>query len=158
MLKAAVSIGAVLVSGTTILATTTHSTGSAVESTGVANTAENEVSGQQSEATLWGIYGHHNLHDCPINNKQTAEYVVEASKADLTPLFQKYGITALRDRYHSGLEHTFMWVFETTRPHDLEEFAIELGIASWNDLTFVPVRTFEDGVAPVVAKIHGIDY
>jgi len=158
MFRAVVSIGAVVVGGSTILATTTHSSGSASEVSEVVVAGESGLGGPQAEATLWGIYGHHNLHDCPVNNKQTAEYVVKASKADLSPLFRKYGITAVRDRYHSGLEHTFLWVFETTRPHDLEEFAIELGLASWNDLTFVPVRTFEEGVAPVVAKIHGIDY
>ena len=107
-------------------------------------------------ATLWGIYGHHDLHDCPVNNKETAEYVVAASRADLSELFEKYGVVEFRDRYHSGLEHTFLWAVETERPHDLQAFAIELGIAKWNDLTFVPLITFEDGVVPMVSKIHGI--
>jgi hypothetical protein len=109
------------------------------------------------EATLWGIYGRHDVHDCPLNNREIAEYVVEASRADVRPLMEKYGVTAVRDRYHSGLEHTFVWAVETTRPHDLELFAVELGIASWNDLKIVPLITFEDGVVPMVSRVHGIE-
>lgn len=118
---------------------------------------ETESVGQHAEATLWGIYGSHDVHDCPLNNRETAEYVVAASQADLGPLLDKYGVTDVRDRYHSGLEHTFLWAIETTKPHELEGFAIELGIASWNELTIVPLITFEEGVVPTVAKIHGIE-
>ena len=108
------------------------------------------------EPTLWGIYGKHNLHDCPVNDIERAKYVIAASQMDLTPLMEKYGVVGFVDRYHSGLEHTFLWVVETTRPHDLEEFTIELGLASWNDLTFVPVRTFEEGVVETVRELHGL--
>jgi len=109
-----------------------------------------------AEATLWGIYGAHNRHDCPVNNIETAKEVITLSMADLTPLMKKYGVTAIRDQYHSGLEHTFLWVVETTEPHNLEEFCIELGVARWNDLKFVPARTFADVITDVRA-IHGLD-
>lgn len=112
---------------------------------------------QQAESTLWGIYGKHDVHDCPLNNREIAEDVVAASKADLGPLMSKYGVTEIRDRYHSGLEHTFLWAIETARPHDLELFAVELGIAGWNELTIVPLITFEDGVVPMASHVHGID-
>lgn len=107
--------------------------------------------------TLWGIYGEHNLHDCPVNNRETAKFVIEASEMDLQPLMKKYGVTRVLDRYHSGLEHTFLWAVETREPHKLEEFSIELGIASWNNLKFVPLRTFEEGVVPDVRAIHGLE-
>lgn len=116
-----------------------------------------EAQNIEAQPTLWGIYGKHSVHDCPVNNRKHAEYVVAASTTDLKPLLDKYGVVEIKDRYHSGLEHTFMWAVETTRPHDLQGFAIELGIASWNDLTFVPLITFEDGVVPMVAQIHNID-
>ena len=93
-----------------------------------------------AEPTLWGIYGAHNRHDCPVNNKETAKEVIALSESDLRPLMEKYGVTAIVDQYHSGLEHTFLWVVETTEPHNLEEFCIELGVARWNDLKFVPER------------------
>ena len=41
---------------------------------------------------------------------------------------EKYGVTAIVDRYHSGLEHTFLRLVETKDPYKLEEFGIELGV------------------------------
>lgn len=72
-----------------------------------------------AESTLWGIYGSHSKHDCPVNNRDTAKEVIAISKKDLGPMMKKYGITAIVDQYHSGLEHTFLWVVETTDPHPL---------------------------------------
>ncbi len=109
-----------------------------------------------AKPTLWGIYGAHNRHDCPVNNKETAKEVIALSERDLGPLMKKYGVTAVVDQYHSGLEHTFLWVVETTQPHNLEEFSIELGVARWNDLKFVPERTFADVISDVRA-LHGLE-
>ena len=108
------------------------------------------------EPTLWGIYGAHSRHDCPVNNRETAKEVIAISVMDFEPLMEKYGVTAVVDQYHSGLEHTFLWVVETTQPHNLEEFSIELGVARWNDLKFVPERTFGDVITDVRA-IHGLE-
>jgi hypothetical protein len=105
---------------------------------------------------LWGIYGAHNRHDCPVNNRETAKEVIAISQMDLGPLMKKYGITAVVDQYHSGLEHTFLWVVETNEPHNLEEFSIELGVARWNDLNFVPERTFGDVITDVTA-LHDLE-
>ena len=109
-----------------------------------------------AEPTLWGIYGAHNLHDCPVNNRETAKEVIAISLMDLGPLMKKYGVTAIVDQYHSGLEHTFLWVVKTTAPHKLEEFSIELGVARWNDLKFVPERTFADVIRDV-RTLHGLE-
>jgi len=109
-----------------------------------------------AEPTLWGIYGAHSKHDCPVNNRETAKEVIAISQMDLGPLMKKYGITSIEDQYHSGLEHTFLWVVKTTAPHKLEEFSIELGVARWNDLKFVPERTFGDVITDVSA-IHGLE-
>ncbi len=108
------------------------------------------------EPTLWGIYGAHNRHDCPVNNRETAKEVIALDAMDLRPLMKKYGVTAVLDQYHSGLEHTFLWVVETKEPHNLEEFCIELGVARWNDLKIVPERTFKDVVKDVRA-LHGLE-
>ena len=115
------------------------------------------VGGDSSEPTLWGIYGAHSKHDCPVNNRQTAKEVIAISMTDLGPLMAKYGVTAIVDQYHSGLEHTFLWAVESTEPHKLEEFCIELGVARWNDLKFVPLRTFAEGVIDDVRAIHGLE-
>ncbi len=112
--------------------------------------------GTSAEPTLWGIYGAHNLHDCPVNNRETAKEVIAISMMDLGPLMEKYGVTAIVAQFHSGLEHTFLWVVETKEPHNLEEFSIELGVARWNDLKFVPERTFQDVIVDVRA-LHGLE-
>ncbi len=109
-----------------------------------------------AKPTLWGIYGAHNRHDCPVNNRETAKEMIAISLMDLGPLMEKYGVTAVVDQYRSGLEHTFLWVVETTEPHNLEEFSIELGVAAWNDLKFVPERTFADVIRDVRA-LHGLE-
>ncbi len=106
--------------------------------------------------TLWDLYGEHSKHDCPVNNRETAKEVIEISMSDLEPLMKKYGITSIEDMYHSGLEHTLLWVVKTTRPHDLEEFTIELGVARWNNFKFVPERTFADVITDVRA-LHGLE-
>ena len=108
------------------------------------------------QPTLWGIYGAHDKHDCPVNNRETAKEVIALSQMNPQPLMEKYGVTSILDRYHSGLEHTFLWAVETTEPHKLEEFSIELGVARWNDLKFVPLRTFTNGVLPDVLALHGL--
>ena len=108
-----------------------------------------------ADSTMWGIYGEHDKHDCPVNNRETAKEVITISKTDLAPLMEKYGVTNIVDMYHSGLEHTLVWVVETSKPHELEEFTIELGVARWNNLKFVPERTFADVIRDVTA-IHDL--
>ncbi len=69
-----------------------------------------------AETTLWGIYGAHNRHDCPVNNRETTKEVIAISMPDLNPLMEKYGIISIVAMYHSGLEHTLLWVVETSLP------------------------------------------
>lgn len=82
--------------------------------------------------------------------------MIGVAESDLAPLLAKYGITGIQAQYHSGLEHTFLWVFETERPHELEEFLTEPGVARWNDLRIVPLRTFAGDVVPEVRRLHGL--
>ena len=110
-----------------------------------------------AKPTLWGIYGTHDVLACPINNLETAKRVIAVGSRDNRPLMKKFGVTAIVDRYHSSLEHTFLWAVETTEPHKLEEFTIELGIARFNKLTIVPLVTFEEGVVPTLRKLHGLE-
>ena len=60
------------------------------------------------EATLWGIYGTHDKHDCPVNNKDTAIKAIALSKMDLQPIMNKYGVEKFVAKFHSGLEHTLL--------------------------------------------------
>ena len=119
--------------------------------------ATTSAQSSMAKSTLWGIYGTHDVLACPINNLETAKRVIAVGSRDNRPLMKKYGVTAILDRYHSALEHTFLWAVETTEPHNLEEFAIELGIARFNKLTFVPLITFEEGVVPTLRRLHGLE-
>jgi hypothetical protein len=107
-------------------------------------------------ATLWGIYGQHTAADCPLFHRGHAEGVVAASKKDLRPLLAKHGVREVVNQYHSGLEHTLIWVVRTERPHDLEEFLTELGVAEWNVLKIVPLRTFAPDVVEEVKRLHNL--
>ena len=42
--------------------------------------------GDTAEPTLWGIYGVHDKHDCPVNNRETAKQVIAVSMTDLQPV------------------------------------------------------------------------
>ena len=114
------------------------------------------VQSNSVEPTLWGVYGSHNRHDCPVNNRESAKDVIAINMSDLQPLMDKYGVIGFVDQYHSGLEHTFLWAVETTKPHDLEGFFIELGAARWNDLKFVPLITFDE-VVKYARVLHGLE-
>jgi len=53
------------------------------------------------QPTLWGIYGAHNLHDCPVNNRETAKEVIAISQMDLGPLWTS--IILVSNTLFSGL-------------------------------------------------------
>jgi len=67
----------------------------------------------------------------------------------------KYKINKIVGQYHSGLEHTFLWILDAEDPHLIQQFAVESGMASFNEVKIVPLETFE-GVAEGAKKIHGL--
>ena len=95
---------------------------------------------------LFGIYGRHEIKDCPLNSAESRKIVLEAAKADMGAIAQKYKINKFVGRYHSGLEHTFLWVLDAEDPHLIQQLAIDTKIASFNELKIVPLMTFEDVV------------
>ncbi len=104
---------------------------------------------------LIGVYGRHEIRDCPWNNPEVGKRVVEAASRDMSSVFPKYKINNIVAQYHSGLEHTFLWVFDAEDPHLIEQFAVEQGLASFNELKIVPLIQFKDVVAGA-KKIHGL--
>ncbi len=61
------------------------------------------------------------------------------------------------DRYNSGLEHTFLWVVETKNSQAGSFWHRARRVAHWNDLIFLPLRTFKEGVVPDVRVLHGLE-
>ena len=96
---------------------------------------------------LYGIYGRHEISDCPWNNEQTGKRVIQASKADLGKILPKYKINAIKGQYHSGLEHTFLWILDAEEPHLVQSWAVDNGMAKFNEVKIVPLETFEGVVA-----------
>ncbi len=78
------------------------------------------------------------------------------AEGDPTPLLSKYKIHNVLGQYHSAFEHTFLWIIDADDPHLLEEFALETGLASFNHLKIVPLKTLAEGVLPRVKAVHGL--
>ncbi len=105
---------------------------------------------------LFGVYGSHTVEACPVNNLAIAKKLIAFAESDLSPLLSKYRINNVLGQYHSAFEHTFLWILEADDPHLIEGFALEAGLASFNNLTIVPLKTLSDGVIPRVKKVHGL--
>jgi len=93
---------------------------------------------------LYGIYGRHEIKDCPLNNSETRKMVAKIAKMDMSSVLPKYKINKVIGQYHSGLEHTFLWILDAEDPHLIQQFAIEGGMAGFNEVKIVPLMTFDD--------------
>lgn len=105
---------------------------------------------------LYGIYGSHTVEACPVNHLQNAKKLVSFAESDPAPLLTKYRIGNVLGQYHSAFEHTFLWIVDAEDPHQLEGFALEAGLASFNKLTIVPLRSLAEGVVPLLKQVHGL--
>ena len=56
---------------------------------------------------------------------------------------EKAGVKVV-GQYHSGLEHTFLWVLDAKDGQTVETLMIEAGIAKFNALKIVPLITFDN--------------
>lgn len=94
----------------------------------------------------YGIYGSHTPDTCPIYIREYARVFAETAELDPEELASAYGIRGIEARYHSALEHTFLWVVDADEPHLIERFAVDTGLASFNTIRIVPVHTFAETV------------
>ena len=104
---------------------------------------------------LFGIYERHEINMCPWNNVETAKQAIEIANSDLSQMLPKYKINKIVGQYHSGLEHTFLWILDAEDPHLIQQFAVDSGMASFNEVKIVPLTTFQ-GVTEGAKKIHGL--
>ena len=103
----------------------------------------------------FGIYGSHTPETCPIYLAKYARVFVEIAQLDPAHLAENYGIRRIVARYHSALEHTFLWIVEADDPNLIERFAVDTGLASFNMLRIVPVHTFSETVERL-KDTHGL--
>lgn len=100
---------------------------------------------------LYGIYGSHTTESCPLNNQTNRKMVIEGG-----PQFKKLAEAnniKVIGQYHSGLEHTFLWIVDAKDAHQVESLMVKAGIHSFNALTIVPLNTF-DGVIEKCKQIE----
>ena len=103
----------------------------------------------------FGIYGSHTPETCPIYLAKYAQVFVDIAELDPARLADTYGIRRIVARYHSALEHTFLWIVEADDPNLIEKFAVDTGLASFNMLRIVPVHTFDETVERL-KRTHGL--
>lgn len=105
---------------------------------------------------LYGIYGSHTVEACPVNHLENAKSLVSFGESDPAPLLSKYRINNVLGQYHSAFEHTFLWIVDAEDPHLIERFALEAGLVSFNMLTIVPLKDFQEDVIPLLKSAHGL--
>lgn len=95
---------------------------------------------------LFGIYGSHTVKSCPLNDADSAKTMIQMAEksANQTNNKKRYGINKIIGRYHSALEHTFIWIVDADNAQQLERFLIDLGAARFNTSKIVPLITFEE--------------
>jgi uncharacterized protein with GYD domain len=105
---------------------------------------------------LFGIFGTHTVDVCPLNNKTSAKIMVQMSEksADAKHNRSKYGIYKIIGRYHSALEHSFIWIVEAESAHQIEKFLIDIGSAKFNSSKIVPLIQFEEVVRKGTDKLQ----
>ncbi len=101
--------------------------------------------------SLYGVYGEHTIASCPLNNKETIQ-IFYSTKANLHTDEEAVGAKLIA-QYHSGLEHTFLWVFESPDATRLEELMIKTGPASFNACRIVPLLDFDQ----LAARLRELD-
>jgi hypothetical protein len=58
----------------------------------------------------------------------------------------EHKINKIIGRFHSALEHTFLWIVDAEDPHLIQRLAMEGGVASFNEVKIVPLIEFENVV------------
>jgi hypothetical protein len=95
---------------------------------------------------LFGIFGSHTVKSCPLNDADSAKIVIQMAEKSANQIDNKkrYGINKIVGRYHSALEHTFIWIVDADNARQLERFLIDIGSARFNTSKIVPLITFEE--------------
>jgi hypothetical protein len=94
---------------------------------------------------LYGIFGSHSPESCPLNNLEIRKLVVTMDK-ELATAVDKTKVK-IQQQYHSGLEHTFVWIVDAEDGHAVQYFAVESGWHKFNSLKIVPMIEYKDVVA-----------
>ena len=89
---------------------------------------------------LYGIYGEHTQVACPLYNKEVRQDLLREAP-DLEKGAEKMGVKILH-QFHSGLEHTFLWVVDADNAHLIQELMARTA-GRYNTVKIVPLVTFQ---------------
>jgi uncharacterized protein with GYD domain len=90
----------------------------------------------------YGIYGSHSPESCPLNNVEVRRLVITMAE-QLDKVLTKNNIKMLQ-QYHSGLEHTFVWIVNAQDAHSVQNFMVDSGWIKFNTLKIVPLSTYQN--------------
>jgi len=91
---------------------------------------------------LYGIYGSHSPESCPLNNVEIRRLVIIKAE-QLDKVLTKNNVNMLQ-QYHSGLEHTFVWIVDAQDAHSVQNVMIESGWIKFNALKLVPLTEYKN--------------
>jgi|SRR5215831_15346230 len=89
---------------------------------------------------LYGIYAEHTQQTCPLYNKESRESLLRGAP-NLEKNAQKNGVKILH-QFHSGLEHTFLWVVDADNAHLIQDLMARTA-GRFNTIKIVPLVTFQ---------------
>jgi uncharacterized protein with GYD domain len=89
----------------------------------------------------YGIFGSHTTEGCPLFNRENRQLLLSMVE-NFENKAHRYNVK-IKEQYHSGLEHTFVWIAEADNAHSIEDLMIETGVAKFNTLKIVPLRTLQ---------------
>jgi hypothetical protein len=90
---------------------------------------------------MYGIFGKHSVESCPLNNAENRRLVIKMDE-HLEKIADRNNANIL-NRYHSGLEHTFLWIVNAQSAHSIQRFMIESEWSKFNEIKIVPLTTYE---------------
>jgi hypothetical protein len=91
---------------------------------------------------LYGIYGNHSPETCPLNNVENRRLVIKMAE-QFDKVLTKNNAKMLQ-QYHSGLEHTFIWIVDAQEAHSVQYLTIDSGWIKFNALKIVPLTTYQN--------------
>jgi hypothetical protein len=92
--------------------------------------------------SLFGIFGIHSVESCPLNNAENRNLVIKMAE-ELDKIANRNN-THILHRYHSGLEHTFVWIVDAQSAHSIQNFMTESAWAKFNAIKIVPLTAYEN--------------
>jgi hypothetical protein len=77
---------------------------------------------------------------CAHSTKESREYLLSRTQ-DMEKTTQKHGVKVLH-QFHSGLEHTFLWVVDADNAHSIEDLMARTA-GRFKTIRIVPLVTFQ---------------